>query len=500
MRFTFQRIVVGVLLSVLLVQCMLLIFQKPTSTSTHARTLALMIESMELLFTRFHSNFTTLDQKEKKNNRTRQVTHGEIENSQQLPQLKLSLNSLNASRSQSDAHFPRIVRRAFVTMICATQHSTFDRNDGLGSSVAALAHGYIIKRLQNPAIESVLMHVTGGACMNELPLEVAIRSVYDKIVRTDGSSRLETMIRAKRWKMQPHLWLKLLALNLTAYDTVMWLGYDTLPLVALDAAFDCKPTPCIDQEGNADMMVFTPDPSFLNRMTTVLEEGPGGRSNFDGYTGYDQGFMHAYLPRMVQRGFTPIQRFMKGTCNRFTPVLKEISLPNKHFLFGVDRNIHIVSKDTAVIHFTWAAKPWFQIYCKSLPKTGLTPDGPGVGYVCDDVAVPTTEFFVFWNVVLQSLKGNHKSADLKDETVNEVHGDENIAIIGHKGTRWVRKYNSSESTWRSSMRNYIEFEFGLKENLSKFKSQGACSLFLAAWPGMREWCPTNFTLGSGKVR
>ena len=148
------------------------------------------------------------------------------------------------------------LRLAFAAMLCKTDHgdSTYDRPDGGGSELGALAHGYALRALHSgggggapgaaaspphhPQIDSVLLHpVQRGHCA-DLTHPAAMRRAYTRVIRLDGSGYAERLFLT-RMRYQPHLWLKLLVLNLTEYDRVMWLGLDVIPLTSLTPGFAC---------------------------------------------------------------------------------------------------------------------------------------------------------------------------------------------------------------------------------------------------------------------
>lgn len=75
---------------------------------------------------------------------------------------------------------------------------------------------------------------------------------------------------------RPHL------LNLTAYDRVLWLGLDTMPLqrFADDAAWQCNASAvvqvrsssiCIEYNGNVDTMLLTPNPQKLEQIVMTSQ-------------------------------------------------------------------------------------------------------------------------------------------------------------------------------------------------------------------------------------
>jgi hypothetical protein len=282
----------------------------------------------------------------------------------------------------------RVSSKAFVTMLCLSRSSTFDRPDGLGSEIGTLVHGYMVNRMREAEADNVLLHVVGGSCMKELRMENQLSHTYDRIIEVNGSSGLELVISGS-YKIQPHLWLKLLVMNMTEYKRVMWMGFDTFPVRPLtDDSFDCESYPCIEEAGNADLMVFEPNAKEMDRITSHLAEN---YKALDGFGSYDMGLLHKLYPNM----------------------------PNKlPLLFHREYEI---GPTTDIVHFNMYEKPWFQAYCRFLEPNATLPDaawlGPksggksSEGKWCLPSLMNNTMYYVFWQVAVEALSGSNLTGD-----------------------------------------------------------------------------------------
>mmetsp|Transcript_36909 Transcript_36909/g.59174 ORF Transcript_36909/g.59174 Transcript_36909/m.59174 type:complete len:416 (+) Transcript_36909:128-1375(+) len=220
---------------------------------------------------------------------------------------------------------------AFISMLCKCHNSTWDRPDGLGSEVTTIVHGKSIKDL-NMNADNVLLVATGGHCLGFEDYELldSLVEQYDRIITFDGSTRLEKLVLG--WSEQPHLWLKLLAINMTSYKKVAWMGYDTIPYFDLaNETFSCSPTPCIDATGNADYMVFSPDKDEIEKIYLELREHPEA---YDGVGSYDNKFLGQWYAKRL----TKLDKIFMGWRN-----------------------------PRGILHFTMAMKPHFQAYCRRMP-------------------------------------------------------------------------------------------------------------------------------------
>jgi alpha-N-acetylglucosamine transferase len=267
-------------------------------------------------------------------------------------------------------------KRAFVTMLCITQNSTFDTPSGFGSEIGALVHGKMIKMMYSAAMaDNVLLHVTSGLCAKSLRLYYRFDAVFDQIITYDGNTKLEQVVFGG-YHVQPHLWMKLLVMNMTDYGKVMWLGIDTIPIRPLPQnSFDCATYPCICPGGNADMMVFQPNSEDADRMVNFLASR---RDIWDGHQGYDMAFLKEWYPNMAMT-----------TLKMTTPV-------------GADQSVDVV-------HFTMGLKPWFQAHCQSMDPGATLADalflGPKrQGLWCIPSAVPDAMYYVFWRIALPLCK------------------------------------------------------------------------------------------------
>jgi len=267
--------------------------------------------------------------------------------------------------------------RAFVTMLCLTPDSSFDRADGLGSEVGALVHGHMINHMSSKAVaDNVLLHLTGGSCMKKLRLGPQLNKTFDRIIEFDGStSRFESVI-STFYKDKPHLWMKLLVMNMTEYRKVMWLGFDTFPVRPLTShGFDCESYPCIDGKGNADLMVFEPNAKEMERVTSYFEEH---YKELDGIPGKDMNFVHHFYPNMSSVPLT----------------------------FDNDRQ-H--GPKTDIVHFTMFMKPWFQAYCRSLDPHATLPGADFLGTKseggwCRPGLLNTPMYYAFWQAAVEACK------------------------------------------------------------------------------------------------
>ena len=238
---------------------------------------------------------------------------------------------------------PSKLRLAFAAYLCRRHgDSTFDRKTGEGAELGALAHGHALRML-HPHIESVLLHavIPDRNCAEFLPkYHQPMQRAYTQIVRLDGSSFAEQRFLSSM-RYQPHLWLKLCVLNLTLFDRVMWLGLDTIPIDDLTAGFTCVHrnassssvaphitvpdggfAPCIEPRGNADTMLFYPNPALL---TSIVEDvtRPLGRRHFDGVAGYDQ----RYLTTQLRLGRMPVGQVRGNTFRNRSSNLPRALLP-----------------------------------------------------------------------------------------------------------------------------------------------------------------------------
>ena len=107
-------------------------------------------------------------------------------------------------------------RLAFATYLCkpSGKTSTFDRPGGEGAELGALVHGHAIRALHGSRIDSLLLHVVIPGTCSDLRFRAPIERKYTRVVRLDGSTVAEKSFFS-RMHHQPHLWLKLLVLNLT---------------------------------------------------------------------------------------------------------------------------------------------------------------------------------------------------------------------------------------------------------------------------------------------
>jgi hypothetical protein len=271
-------------------------------------------------------------------------------------------------------------------MLCVAENSTFDRADGLGSEIGTLVHGHMINRMSSKAVaDNVLLHVTSGSCKKELQMETQLRNTFDRIIVFDGSSRLESVISSS-YKIQVHLWMKLLAMNMTEYERVMWLGYDTFPIRSLTLQnFDCESYPCIDRGGNADLMVFEPNATEINR---IVDELAINYKAWDGAGGYDMTLLHRFYPNM--------------------------SLMNLAFDGRINVNLAFDGRINGgpridIVHFTMNMKPWFQAYCRQLRPNATLSDADFLGSKlegkwCKPWLLKTPMYYLFWQVAVEACK------------------------------------------------------------------------------------------------
>lgn len=276
-------------------------------------------------------------------------------------------------------------RFAFAAMLCRRRgDSTWDRPDGEGSELGAIAHGHALG-LMHSALDSVLLHVAAPSCgCTELEHPTIVRRAYTRVIRLEGETQLEQAVFA-RMRYQPHLWLKLLVLNLTEYTRVimsrathaaptrcvfhvpsgpptalnracaqvMWLGLDTMPLSDLSSAFThrdrCNPAraPCIGSNRNADTMLFKPDEALLVRMIREIAGSNASVARWDGANGYDQ----TYLTTRYELGPLAVWQLV-GT-----------PLANRHgeVCMSLGHGKSACQRPAAphVYHFSGAAKPWY---------------------------------------------------------------------------------------------------------------------------------------------
>jgi len=277
----------------------------------------------------------------------------------------------------------RVSNQAFVTMLCVAENSTFDRPDGLGSEIGTLVHGHMINNMSSKAVaDNVLLHVTSGSCKKELQMETQLRNTFDRIIEFNGSSRLESVISSS-YKTQTHLWMKLLAMNMTEYERVMWLGFDTYPIRSLTLQnFDCESYPCIEPRGNADLMVFEPNAKEMNR---IVDELAINYTVWDGIGGYDMTLLRGSYPNMSLMNLT-----MNGPIEAMEAPMKGGP--------GMD-----------IVHFAMNMKPWFQAHCRELRPNATLPDADFLGTKlegkwCKPWLLKTAIYYVFWQVAVEVCK------------------------------------------------------------------------------------------------
>mmetsp|Transcript_2066 Transcript_2066/g.3133 ORF Transcript_2066/g.3133 Transcript_2066/m.3133 type:complete len:374 (-) Transcript_2066:90-1211(-) len=267
-------------------------------------------------------------------------------------------------------------KHAIVTMVCKTHNSTWDYPSGLGSETAVIVHGEMLRNMQNDDIDTVLLLATHGPCMGLEHWELGkyVDGLYDRVITLTGDTKLEQLVYG--WKHQVHLWLKLLSINMTEYEKVVWLGYDTLAFRELNKAFvDCHGA-CMSRRGNADFMVFPTDQTEMDRLYKILKDG--GPSSYDGVSSYDSAFM------------------------------------KKNYRFSMGP---ISWGEYSIIHFTLHSKPWFQVYCQSLPEGHILPAGPSVSknflgpkkgvnektWWCQPRPIVNLWQYVFWKVLFSTI-------------------------------------------------------------------------------------------------
>lgn len=262
--------------------------------------------------------------------------------------LVLMVGLFDPKRNLGQNHvFPR---RAFLTMLCSTHESTFDDESGIGSEFSTLVHGWATKmqHANVAGVENVLLHIVVGQCRQNLILARELNLVYDRVIVVDDNHQVSKALAGYKW--QPHLWFKLVSFGLTEYDRVLWNGFDTLPVARMDSLFEeCKSPPCLDDEGNADLVVIEPNSTALEMMLAELKSHP---DFWDGRPQYDMGFLyHFYRERNIVGTISPA---MDG------------------YNFDAPRNETIKT-----IHFTGWNKPYFQMYCRRLPDGALLKTAPG---------------------------------------------------------------------------------------------------------------------------
>jgi hypothetical protein len=402
------------------------------------------------------------------------------------------------------------MRLAFAAMLCRRSgDSTWDRPDGGGSELGALVHGHALKSMQSPEsserIDSLLLHVAITGQCGELRFRRAMHRAYDHIVRLDGRSRAEHAF-ISQMRHQPHLWLKLLVINLTNYDRIMWLGLDTMPLSNLAAGFAC-PTlprvlgpggteggsggdlvgalaanasrksnapgreavrsqflnatraPCIAASGNADTMLFQPDAALLERMVDDIVS-PLGRRIFDGHAGYDQ----EYMRRRFKMGHMPVVQLTHTARVPAEPSARPF-----------------------VYHWTAGGKPWYSAYCQTAPPNATLVMGPGdrrgrntfTRSACPTTPLPSVFDFIWWQMLRDALNAT-TDASTEDNTHEREDGRDADGEIDD-GRPLARA-------------DRVLTEWGVLEPLRQYQqthAARACAPLVSAFAGLARWCPTT---------
>mmetsp|Transcript_26174 Transcript_26174/g.36243 ORF Transcript_26174/g.36243 Transcript_26174/m.36243 type:complete len:422 (+) Transcript_26174:132-1397(+) len=283
-----------------------------------------------------------------------------------------------------------MIKNAYVTMICKTNFSTYDVPNGMGSELTVLMHGAAVQAIDNDNdTESVLLLVTGGIChgLSQYQFWPEIQRNYDRIIHLKGETALEQLVM--QWKHQKHLWLKLHIFNMTEYDTVVWMGYDTMPYRSVKNAFDrCNTNPANDPNnagypcmagGNADFMIVHPSKQEAEAIYSTLKNEAQLYSS-DKWRGYDNSFLFG-----MYRGR-----------------LQAMEVPDYWHAY--------------VHHFSGYAKPPFRAYCNSwLPEGAYLPashaDSLWLGTFnstnrpawCKDL-MTTPQEYMFWQIALHELR------------------------------------------------------------------------------------------------
>lgn len=241
------------------------------------------------------------------------------------------------------------MRRAFVMMLCSTPESTFDDESGIGSELSTLVHGHAlnVQHRYVAGLDNVLLHIVVGECRSSLILASELYTVYDRVIVVDDEHLVSRALAGYKW--QRHLWFKLASLGLMEYQRVVWNGFDTLPVARMDMLFDeCKLPPCLDDEGNADLVVIEPNSTVLDQMLAELKASP---DIWDGKPQYDMGYFYHYYNKQN----------ITGT----------ISSSMDSAAFDTPRT------GTKTVHFTGWNKPYFQAYCHALPDGAVLKTSPG---------------------------------------------------------------------------------------------------------------------------
>ena len=223
-------------------------------------------------------------------------------------------------------------------------------------------------------------------------------------MRLENHSRAEQFFTSK-FRHQPHLWLKLLVLNLTQYDSVMWLGTDTIPLTDLSTGFACASLglgiPCItpSHNRNADTMLFLPDAKVLEDIVADLGKNPA----WDGHTGYDQAYLQQRYPTMgtmsVEQNPNP-ELVLKAA---------EHDATARKSQGHDDTSRKSPLMPAYVIHYNSLYKPWFNAYCQTLPDGAILLTGPADASVarartyCPATPVPNAQAYLWWMIVREAL-------------------------------------------------------------------------------------------------
>lgn len=409
------------------------------------------------------------------------------------------------------------MRLAFASMLCKrTGDSTWDRPDGEGSELGALAHGHALKVMHGTdardSIDNILLHVAIPGQCGELRFHHAMHRAYTKVIRLDGQSRAEQVFLSQM-RHQPHLWLKLLVLNLTTYDRVMWLGLDTVPLNNLKFGFTC-PTldaegprlqqmairntshpglgilgletlaraPCIAANGNADTMLFQPDAALLERMVNDIVS-PRGRRTFDGRAGYDQSYLQ--------------ERFQLG---RMSVVQ----------LTAAGQVPHGSDDKPFVYHWTGGAKPWYNAYCQFASPNATLVMGPSdrakwthklsieTRKSCPPTPLPSVFEYLWWQLLRDALSV-HETPGSAEHGWSYGNAD-NVRAPSSRSHHLAITAPGPSSTWASmgtgilhssSVADRVITDWGMLEPLIQYRdtrAASACSTWVKAFAGIGTWC------------
>ena len=387
----------------------------------------------------------------------------------------------------------RIGRRrfAFAAYLCKSRDSTFDRLDGEGSELGALAHGYSLQHLhRNSGIDSLLLHVViPGKCADLSPRYApAIHAAYTHVIRFNGSSRAEAKLLTLHH--QAHLWLKLLVLNLTAYDKVMWLGLDTMPLhsFAADASWQCNASAvtqnrsssmCIEYNGNADTMLLTPNPQ---RLEQIVDDVTSNRNKWDGIPGYD----NKYLNTKIRMGV-----MSAGQLQHETPRWQQHPAAARYF------NIRKGSTpQTWVFHWTGGTKPWYISHCRTLPGGATLSVGKAEGKVlvsssCGAEVLPSAPVYWWWRALHDALCSNAPSAAGSRSAADAegTHSPWRGMTAGRAGRPPLSASSCVGSASRAAA-DAVLAEWGVLETVTRFGEMNAssCTPWVDRFPLLRQWC------------